>query len=384
MLINKYKPKTIDDCSFHEEKRILIKNMCMNNEVPHLIFYGPKGSGKKTLIEVLLRELYKENMDKIYYQTYNVTGSGNKIIPIDVRQSNCHMVIEPTNTNFDKYLIQDVIREYLKKPATCVFGRKSTIFKTIIINNLDNLSYYAQTSLRSTIEQNSSKCRFIMWTRSLSKVMAPLRSRCFCMCIKSPSDTECFKFLLEISNFEKLKLSYDDYTTILDKSKNNIKTILWYLELFKHNVGFETSYDLIIDILFKLVLTCELKYIKEIELIVYNVVTTIMPSSSVMIELVNKLLAYEAISVSSKETIIKIAANVDYNYTRNRREIIHFENFITKVMSTLYNDEKFIIVPIDEAYLTNFIKNNIKTTNKKDTDDIDLTDSCVNYDSDAS
>jgi len=103
MLINKYKPKTIDECTFHYDQRILIKNMCMNNEVPHLIFYGPKGSGKKTLIDVLLRELYKENMDKIYYQTYDVTGSGNKIIPMQIRQSNCHMVIEPTNTNFDKY-----------------------------------------------------------------------------------------------------------------------------------------------------------------------------------------------------------------------------------------------------------------------------------------
>jgi replication factor C subunit 3/5 len=383
MLINKYKPATIDECVFHEDKRILIKNMCTNNEVPHLIFYGPKGSGKKTLIEVLLRELYKDNMDKIYYHTYNVTGSGNKIIPIDVRQSNCHMIIEPTNTNFDKYLIQDVVREYLKKPATFIFGRKSTIFKTIIINNVDNLSYYAQTSLRRTIELNSGKCRFIMWTRSLSKVMAPLRSRCFCMCIKYPSKEECFKFLLDIASKEQLDLSYQDYQIITEKSKNNIKTMLWYLELFKYKVSYDTPYDMIMDILFKLLLTCELKYIKEIELIVYNVVITIMSSSNVMIDQVNKLLMSNFISEESKETIIKTAASIDYNYTRNRREIIHFGNFVIKVMNTLYHDPTFISKRIDDAYLKKFIKNNIKTTNKKDIDVDDLTDSNgLNYDSD--
>lgn len=383
MLINKYKPKTIDECVFHEDIRILIKNMCTNNEVPHLIFYGPKGVGKKTLIEVLLRELYKSNMDQIYYQTYNVTGSGNKIIPIDVRQSNCHMIIEPTNTNFDKYLIQDVVREYLKKPATFIFGKKSTIFKTIIINNVDNLSYYAQTSLRRTIELNSGKCRFIMWTRSLSKVMAPLRSRCFCMCVKYPSKEQCFKFLLEVAGYEQLFLTCNDYNTILDKSKNNIKTMLWFLELYKYKVSFETPYDMIMDILFKLLLTCELKYIKEIELIVYNVVITIMSSSNVMIDLVNKLLASELISEESKQTIIKTAANIDYNYTRNRREIIHFGNFVIKVMNTLYNDPTFVSKRIDDAYLKKFIKIYIKTTNKKDMDD-DLNDSAtgLNYDSD--
>lgn len=383
MLINKYKPATIDECVFHEDKRILIKNMCMNNEVPHLIFYGPKGCGKKTLIEVLLRELYKDNMDKIYYHTYNVTGSGNKIIPIDVRQSNCHMIIEPTNTNFDKYLIQDVVREYLKKPATFVFGRKSTIFKTIIINNVDNLSYYAQTSLRRTIELNSGKCRFIMWTRSLSKVMAPLRSRCFCMCIKYPNKKECFKFLLDIASKEQLDLSYQDYQIITEKSKNNIKTMLWYLELFKYKVSYDTPYDMIMDVLFKLLLTCELKYIKEIELIVYNVVITIMSSSNVMIDQVNKLLMSNFISEESKETIIKTAASIDYNYTRNRREIIHFGNFVIKVMNTLYHDPTFTSKRIDDAYLKKFIKNNIKTINKKDIDVDDLTDSNgLNYDSD--
>jgi len=355
----------------------------MNNEVPHLIFYGPKGSGKKTLIDVLLRELYKENMDKIYYQTYDVTGSGNKIIPMQIRQSNCHMVIEPTNTNFDKYLIQDVVREYLKKPATFVFGKKSTMFKTIIINNVDNLSYYAQTSLRRTIELNSGKCRFIMWTRSLSKVMAPLRSRCFCLCIKYPTEEECFNFLLDITGKERLHLGYDDYKTIMTKSKNNIKTMLWNLELFRNDMTYDTHYDLIIDILYKLLLTCQLKYIKEMELIVYNVVTTIMTSISVMIDLMNKLLNEENICEESKYAIVKITANVDYNYTRNRREIHHFENFVIRVMNVLFNDKTFKATRIDETYLKKFIKNNIKTTNKKDTDLDDLNDSnCLNYESD--
>jgi len=383
MLINKYKPKTIDDCMFHHDKRILIKNMCINTEVPHLIFYGPKGSGKKTLIDVLLRELYKDNVDKVYYHTYNVMGSGNKITQTDIRQSNCHMIIEPTNTNFDKYLIQTVVREYLKKPITLFFGQKNTMFKTIIINNVDNLSYYAQTSLRRTIELNSNKCRFIMWTRSLSKVMAPLRSRCFCMCVKYPSDSECLEFLLDIVRKENLKLTLRDYKQILDKSKNNIKFILWYLELYKRKITYETHYDVINDIIFELLLTTELRYVKEIELIVYNVVTSMVASSTVMIDQVNKLVSANNISEESKYKIIKITASIDYQYTRNRREIIHFRNFVIKVMYILHNDTNFKPIKADEANIMKFIKNNIKTTNKKEInkEEKDEEDSeTINYD----
>src|SRR5437588_10628180 len=146
-----------------------------------------------------------------------------------------------------------------------MFGKKSTIFKTIIINNVDNLSLYTQASLRRTIELNSCKCRFIMWTRSLSKVRGPLRSRCFCMCIKYPTKGECFRFLLDIATSEGLRLTYDDYNEILLKSKRNIKTMLWYLELFKRGISYETHYDLINDVIFKLILSTELKYIVEIE-----------------------------------------------------------------------------------------------------------------------
>lgn len=382
MLINKYKPKTIEECTFHKKKRTLIKKMCVNHEVPHLIFYGPKGSGKKTLIDMTLRELYKDNIDKVYYQTNNVIGSGNKITPMDIRQSNFHMIIEPTNTNFDKYLIQAVVREYLKKPAVFEFGKKSVIFKTIIINNVDNLSYYAQTSLRRTIELNSNKCRFIMWTRSLSKVMAPLRSRCFCMCIPSPNDKACFKFLLNITFKENLDLKLDEYNKILKLSNNNIKLILWHVELYKRKISYETDYDVIVNMIFKLLLTCDLKYIKDIELIVYNVVTTTMLSSFVMIDLVNRLLIDEIISETSKSKIISVAATVDYQYTRNRREIHHFKNFVIKVMYILFDDSTFKVKRMNDEYLKEFIRNNIKTTNKKDIEkEKDDNDSIINYDS---
>ena len=62
------------------------------------------------------------------------------------------------------------------------------------------MSYYAQTSLRRTMERYNDKCRFMMWCKSLSKVIEPLQSRCICLRIPSPTDDELFRYIFKISN----------------------------------------------------------------------------------------------------------------------------------------------------------------------------------------
>ena len=45
--MDKYKPKKLEDLTFHPNQTKLLKSLSDNSEFPHLIFYGPDGAGKK-------------------------------------------------------------------------------------------------------------------------------------------------------------------------------------------------------------------------------------------------------------------------------------------------------------------------------------------------
>jgi replication factor C subunit 3/5 len=196
--IDKYAPKSANDSKLHKDILKLLDFISKDDSIPHLIFYGNDGVGKRRIIKLFLEMLYGDGVNNIEENMYIVSGSGNKVKEVLVKQSDFHIMIEPVDNNFDKYLIQDVVKEYAKRIQINLFKSKK-IFKSVMINNLDNLSYYAQTSLRRTMEKYSGTCRFIMWCKSLSKVIEPLKSRCICIRIGAPTNDELFKLALTIS-----------------------------------------------------------------------------------------------------------------------------------------------------------------------------------------
>ena len=173
--------------------------------------------------------LYDETVHDTADTAYLVTGSGNVPKNVYIKQSDFHIVIEPKGNNSDRYLIQDVVKKYAKQPPMRV-SSSNRVFKTVLINNIDKLSYYGQTSLRRTLEKYSDTCRFIMWSRSLSKVIEPLRSRCYCFRIKAPTRNQIIHILLKIAAKEGIDLDMEEFTKIAVKSGGNIKKAIWSMD----------------------------------------------------------------------------------------------------------------------------------------------------------
>jgi len=337
--IDKYAPKTAKKSILHKDILKLLEFISKDDSIPHIIFYGNDGVGKRRIIKLFLEMLYGQDVNNVEENMYIVSGSGNKVKEVYVKQSDFHIMIEPVDNNFDKYLIQDVVKEYAKRIQINVFKSKK-IFKSVLINNLDNLSYYAQTSLRRTMEKYSGTCRFIMWCKSLSRVIEPLKSRCICIRISAPSNDELFKLALSISAKENLNLKLEDYGKIIKSSNGSIRKLLWKLNLIKvgqNNNPYETPYEETIDKICDLILKCELTEINNIRNLIYNLIITNIEPTNIMRNIF-KTLCKKNIPDKVKYKIINNASYYDHNLIRRRREIIHLEGFIISTINLIMNN----------------------------------------------
>jgi replication factor C subunit 3/5 len=320
-------------CYFHKKQFKKLKKISEDDGMPHIIFYGNPGSGKKTMINLFLEMIFDKSIYKMDNSKYTVISSGNIENEVIVKQSDHHLIIEPNNNNFDRYLIQDIVKVYAKKYPLSIFEKNKT-FKAVQINHLDNLSYYAQTSLRRTMEIYSKSCRFIMWCYSLSKVIEPLRSRCLCIHVPTQTDDELVKWIFNIASLENIKLDPYVIHKILESSNGNLKKILWKMDLYKYRKRTNNAYQISINNLIKEI--SGTGNIQQIRDYVYNMMITNISSNTIIKDILNIiLLNNNDISNENKMSIIYYASEYEYRLSKSRRDIIHIEAFIDRIMIIL-------------------------------------------------
>lgn len=340
-LFDKYEPKDINEVFFHKDIYERLKKMSDDNSIPHIIFHGPRGSGKKTMINIFLKMLYGDSINKLYTISYNIAGSGNKTKKETVQNSDHHIIINPTGTNFDRYLVHEIVKSYAETETFELTQNPNSKFKTIQISNLDKLSHSAQTSLRRMIEVNASICRFIMWCDNLSNVIDPLKSRCVCIRVPHPSESELFSYLTYIAIQErKINSKLNDIIDIIKKSQRNIKTSLGYLQTYVLNYDYHTNYDIAIESLTNNILSCDINKIEESRDIFFNIWITYYDGVTIIKSVLNRILENDNLNDECKANIIIKTSEIEYNMLRGRRGIIHFDNFVISVMKMIQDYNK--------------------------------------------
>jgi replication-associated recombination protein RarA len=114
--------------------------------IPNIIFHGPHGSGKKTLVREFIQRLYeKKDMETCVMYVNCVVGKGIKFIREDLKF-------------FSKQNIHDT-------------------FKSVILLNAEKLTPDAQFALRRCVEQFNHTTRFFIVTTDKYKLIKPILSR---------------------------------------------------------------------------------------------------------------------------------------------------------------------------------------------------------------
>ena len=143
--VEKYRPKTIEDCILPENIKKTFKEFLNKGEVPNLLLAGPAGCGKTTVAKALCNELGVD--------VYVINGS-------------------------DEGRFLDTVRNNAKNFASTVSLSSEAKHKVIIIDEADNTTPDVQLLLRASIEEFSRNCRFIFTCNYKNKIIEPLHSRC--------------------------------------------------------------------------------------------------------------------------------------------------------------------------------------------------------------
>jgi len=341
--------KKLSKCRSNKSFLNTIKNMSNGtwrySNLQHLIFYGPKGCGKEYLVHKLLETIYGHKNIKTSDVNYLISGYSSAKTKVTIKQSRYHLVIEPNNNGFDKYLIQEIINDYSTTEMLNI-TKKKRLYKIVIIDKIDNLSDYAQASLRRTIEKVADKCKFIFICNQLSRIIEPLRSRCMLVRVPLPSNKQIMNILFTISLQEKINLDIKKINEIIKLSENKINNAIWLLELYKNGYNYNTNWHQILDRLTKEIINTtnitNKTYNNTIKTLIKNLRSDfyiLFTTNIDIIEIFRKIMLKLIKNVDDtnlKLRIIEITSIFEKRISMGTRYIIHFEAYILRIVYLLF------------------------------------------------
>jgi DNA polymerase III delta prime subunit len=186
--VEKYRPKTIDECILPKEQKEYFKNLVSNGGIQNMLLCGTAGTGKTTVARALCEEL---NSDYII-----INGSEESGI--------------------------DVLRTKIKQFASTVSFTGNT--KVVILDEADYLNPNStQPALRGFIEEFANNCRFIFTCNFKNRIIQPLHSRCAVIEFKIPNQekpklaAQFFKRLAEIMSLESIQFDSKVMAKVVEK-----------------------------------------------------------------------------------------------------------------------------------------------------------------------
>lgn len=330
-LIDKYVINSKKDIIFNKDVYNNVFKPEFLNNLTHLIVNGKNGSGKRSLIKCLIKELYGNV--KTEKTLFNVNTYGNKIDEVLLEKSPYHIIVKPNNSAFDKYVLQDIIKNFAQ--ITTINSHASYNYKLVIIDCIDKLSRQAQNALRRTMEEYMGNCKFIFICYQLHRIIEPLKSRCSLILVKNPSEDDIFKTLFHITALEDIKLSIGRLNDLSRNANNDIKQAIWLLEYYTHKIYIkdELNWHKYGELIIKEITSgkINLNYIRELN---YQIYMSNIDMNELILYLLENLLKID-ILLEIKYKIINSFSKFDIRINQGKRQTLHLEALILDIINIL-------------------------------------------------
>jgi len=196
MWVEKYRPSELDDLVDQKAIRQRLGLLLQKKEqLPHLLFAGPPGSGKTTTAMIIAKQLLGE-----HWRDYTLS----------------------LNASDERGI--DVVRERIKTFARFSDRREGIPYRLVILDESDEMTADGQTALRRIMEENSEHTRFILVCNYSSGIIEPLQSRCAIFRFQRLDGASVAEYLKFIARKEKLKPTSDAvYGAIFEATQGDLR-----------------------------------------------------------------------------------------------------------------------------------------------------------------
>ncbi len=215
--IEKYRPQKLNELKQNDNLIELFKNSIKTKNIPHMLFYGPSGTGKTSSILAIGRELFGE-----YFS--------GRIIEFNASDDRgINAVREKITYEAKKYITEIVMEDGTVIPP----------YKIIILDEADSMTDEAQDALRVIIEEYSAVTRFCFICNYISKITDAIKSRCSHVYFKKLSNECMIDKLNEIADKESMPLSTEILKTIISVSNGDMRKAIMILQNLKYLYDFK-------------------------------------------------------------------------------------------------------------------------------------------------
>ena len=219
--VEKYRPQTLDEYIGNDSIKESFKLYIQKQDIPHLLFFGPPGTGKTSLAKILAKNI---NCDVLYVNASDENGV-------------------------------ETIRVKLKNFS---IGAGFKPLKIAILDECDRLTSDAQGIMRNMMETYSRHTRFILTCNYVEKIIDAIVSRCQTFEIKPLARVDIARKLASILNKEGISFTKENLKFIVETYYPDIRKIINFaqqsniegtLKIVKENAVDIDFYNKIIEIL---------------------------------------------------------------------------------------------------------------------------------------